>query len=83
MKRRKKPTWGFCLYLRKEPNKKYPHLNDVAAYSDHEAREGSQVCKWSYEYHDKLPDRRNKYVAYNCMTHHAVWLEDLKTKESV
>lgn len=70
----------FIMYLRKETRRMLAlngfHAmteNVVAYYKDKEATK--QVC---VNFWDSKPDKRNKYVMYNCAKYKAVWLDDKK-----
>lgn len=44
----------------------------VIAYDD----KGNQKCHWAW-WHSSKPDRRFKYVMYNCYKWAVVWLDDV------
>lgn len=63
------------LYLRREPTT-LPNSagrQDVAAYRDQGATE--PCARWPWHY--RKPDRRNRFVMFNCYRWEAVWLPDL------
>jgi hypothetical protein len=50
-------------------------LCDVAIYKDEACKRPAVTCHW---YMKNKPDRRNKWMMFNCFKYRLVWLEDFK-----
>ena len=70
------------LYLRREPTTDHLLIErnatagalDVVAYRDPACTR--RAARWPW--HFRRPDRRNRYVTFNCYRWRAVWLPDME-----
>jgi hypothetical protein len=82
-----RPVWRPVMYLRKEtrPHNLYGGRGDgkvVAYYRDDPETTGKLAVPVCANPWPSRPDKRNKWVMFNCFRYRAIWCDDLSPSPS-